>query len=232
MDLTPHPVKVVRKEKLASNVVELEVFLLHGFNLSYQAGQYIQFLFDGTFRSYSMVNAPVQNNIRLVFVIELVEDGLAAAFINRLNVGDQFAIRGPYGNFVVGDTNQNLLFVATGVGIAPIMSQITDVLNKKAQNELMLLFGLRNEDNIFYHDILKALELQYSNLTFVPILSKPAGGWQGMRGRVTDILQAKPGQWSSSLAFVCGNQDMVTSVRSLLIEQGMPAENFHQEIFY
>lgn len=229
MDLTEYKSTVIRKQQLTSTVVELVLRPDSIGAWTFKPGQYIQFLFDYTFRSYSMVNPPKAGIEELVFCIKLVPDGMASEYVKGLSVGDEVTFRGPYGDFTPFD-NRDICCIATGVGIAPIRSIIEANIN--SNKNIRLLFGLREEEDIFYHDAFFLLARQHANFSFVPLLSRPRGSWQGEKGRVTDYLIAHPEFAQNHLNFICGSQAMVIDVRDILLRQGLEKENIKTEVFF
>ena len=130
-----------------------------------------------------------------------------------------------------GMTQKDLLFIATGVGIAPVRSVIFDLLNKTFPNNIKLLFGLRSEQDIFYYDVFEKLADQHQNFSFIPMLSKPQGEWAGQKGTVTDYLKSHTDIIRNQVSFICGSQAMVTDVRDILLRSGRSSGDIKQEIF-
>jgi ferredoxin-NADP reductase len=250
MDLTERKSIVKSKRHLTRDVVELVLERTENDGFTYQAGQYIQFLFDFTFRSYSMVNTPSSSPFsegeklqvqvpplaegrlggvkELVFCIKLIPDGLASEYVANLQVGDEVIFRGPYGDFTAHQA-QNMLCVATGVGVAPIRCIIEDRLYQS--ESVTLLFGVREEKDIFYHDVFFNLAKHHQNFLFIPMLSQPKGEWSGEVGRVTDYLRNNEEIAKNHQIFICGSQAMVIDVRDILLRQGAEEKNIKTEIF-
>ena len=221
---------VKEKRVLANSVVELALELASNADFKFIAGQYVGFQMEYTARSYSMVSTPAEPLLR--FCIKIVEDGIGSDYVSSLKVGDKVELSGPYGQFVFVTQQTDLLFIATGVGIAPVISIITDVLQRGFKKNITLLFGLRSETDIFYHDSFKKLTKQHHNFIFVPMLSQPKGEWPGEKGRVTNFITAHPEIVKNIPSFICGSQAMVTDVRDILIRQGVEPGNIKQEIFF
>ena len=133
---------VIKKQQLNSNVVELELSRPDGF--TFQAGQYVGFQMEYTARSYSMVSTPDESTLR--FCIKIIEDGIGSEYVNSLKVGDEVFISGPFGKFTMDNASSDVLFVATGVGIAPIVSLI-HFLFKQDFNKNGFFKGLEGDPN-------------------------------------------------------------------------------------
>lgn len=219
------------KKYLTRDVVELSVKIDGALPFDYVPGQYAEFLLDYTFRSYSMVAASKNGKV-VTFLIKIVQDGIGSEYVQTLQEGHSVRLRAPYGSFVVNDENLDLLCVASGVGIAPIMAIINEQIQEKPDRQITLLFGVRSEADIFYHEELRKLADQHQSFTFIPLLSQPTGEWTGERGRVTEYIARHKDIVKNQLAFICGSQAMIIDARDILIKLGLPREQIKTEVFY
>ena len=228
-----YPSKVLNRENLTSHVLCLTLAKPKKFN--YIAGQFIQFYITDTanekkeiLRSYSIASAPNEKDLK--FCIKLVSNGKAGQYLEKTKVGQSLKFGGPVGKFINMDTTNPLYFVATGVGIAPIISIIqNELINKKTAQSIHLLFGVRAENDIFWTDILDNLKEKYKNFDYKLTLSQSSPEWNGAKGRVTDHLPKKIEK--NSQYFLCGNIAMIKDVSSFLETQDLPKANIHFEAF-
>ncbi len=223
-------VKLEEKKELTHNVVELHFSKPD--TLDFTAGQFMQFFIPDeekgeVKRSYSLCTSPKEAH--LGFCIKLLEGGKASHYFSHMKIGDEAQIAGPKGRFCCTPNPTPLYFIATGSGIAPIMGLITDELrHKKNTEEIRLLFGVRNEADMFWRDEFDALTREYPNFSYSFILSRPGEGWDGLEGYVTHHIEEHTTNHSY---YLCGRAEMVKDVRSLLIERGVDAKHIHFEIF-
>jgi CDP-4-dehydro-6-deoxyglucose reductase len=117
------------------------------------------------------------------------------------------------------------------VGIAPFVSVITDILARGYLGQVMLLFGLRNEENVFYYDKFNVLAKMHPNFKFLPMLSKPQSHWPGETGRVTTYLEVHYPDYKERKFYICGSKEMVTDTRAVLVKAGHDARDVQLEIF-
>lgn len=220
-----------KKETLTDNIVLLRFQKPDGF--SFLAGQFVQFMFPNsgqqTLRSYSIASAP--NDPYLEFCVKLLPNGVASGVIEHIESGNKIDVRGPLGRFIVNGVPA-CFFIAAGVGIAPIMGMLRDqVLYKKTEREMRLLFGVRSEADLFWVDELEKLRSSSPNMfSYHVTLSQPklSGGWTGLRGRVTEHLLHHLVEHSY---YLCGSAAMVKDVRETLMKNGITANRIHFEIF-
>ncbi len=226
-----HTVKLVRKNFLTPDMLELRLAKPAGF--SFQAGQFVQCSIPDatattpTLRSYSIASAPPAEH--LLLYVKIVPGGKASEYLRKIQVGESISFRGPEGRFVVvPEQAAAKTFVATGSGIAPIISMLEDEAAKPYPGRMHLVFGVRHENDVFCKERLEALKSTCTNFSYTLTLSQPSDAWTGAHGRVTEHVANLPkeGNW-----YLCGSLPMVKDVRALLSQAGVPSKNMHFEIF-
>jgi len=123
------------------------------------------------------------------------------------------------------DVNQVSLF-ATGSGIAPMRAVIeSKALTGKA---CRLYYGGREEGNLAYTDRFDSW--RQNGIEVIPVLSKGDDSWTGRRGYVQDVMKEDEERGEGFVlsakhgALLCGQKDMVTAVRAVYAELGVPEE--------
>ncbi len=223
--------KVLSKKSIAPNVVELAVELVEPGKIVFTAGQFMQFEIGTQLRSYSIVSAPGDRK-DLSFCIELVKEGLGSEFVRNLKEGDLISMKGPFGVFTLKDFQKSAAFVATGVGVAPFKPMIEEALKYGYKKPVLLLFGIRTQDDAIYFEDFHKLSSEYKNFEFIPILSKPNGKeWNGETGRVTLFLETNYEKYKDRLFYLCGGMQMIKDARGVLLEKGHSPLNIKLEIF-
>lgn len=178
-------------------------------------------------RSYSMTDRPdVDSSFEIC--VSQTNSGIGVNYLNSLELGQKIEALGPLGMFFVDPENsareKKLLFVATGAGIAPIKSMLTQLLQIDGdQRPITLYWGMRNENDFFWLEDFQGLEKAFSNFHLKLIVSRPSPEWTLSRGRVTDLL-IDEGLSSDTGVYICGNPEMMTSVIDLL------QNNFHHDL--
>ncbi len=229
---TEHIVSLVRKQFIASNVLELR--FTRPANWQFKAGQFVQFKIPAqdefVWRSYSIASAPASNY--LDFCLKIIPGGKASEFFNVLSIGDKATFRGPDGFFVITEAAAaHKIFIGTGTGLAPLISILSDrVPQKIVGDKLSLIFGVRTEKDLFWQDRLQALATQSSQFNYQTALSRPENeaGWAGLVGRVNAHIPAitEPAEY-----YICGSLEMIKDVRAVLLSQKIPMKHIHFEIF-
>lgn len=190
--------------------------------LAFVPGQFLSFTAEinekEITRAYSVASSP--NGNRFEICLNRVEDGLFSPHLFDLKRGDLLEFRGPYGAFHFRNPVGNSILVATGTGIAPFRSMLQAQLPIDDAHEFTLIFGVRHEHGLLYRSELDELARRYSNLRFIPTLTRPDGDWTGRTGRVQGHLIEVLGDGRDVDVYICGLNEMVDETRGLLKSLG------------
>ena len=190
--------------------------------LHFKPGQFVSFneVLGGKkiIRPYSIASLP--DGKRFELCLNLVEEGIFSPFLFSLKPGDPVEMGAPLGFFVVRNPDKELLFIATGTGIAPFRAMTPGYLQNPQARQLTLLFGVRHESSIYYRGDFDALARQYSNFRFWPTLSRAEPGWTGRTGHVQTHLLEAIGDRRDLDIYICGLKAMVDDVRGILKAMG------------
>lgn len=214
-----------QKKALTPEILELRFSKPEAFE--YWAGQFVQFHIREKnkiiLRSYSISSCP--SDPYLEFCVKLVPAGKGSGLFSGLEIGMTATMQGPSGRFTIDGSVSELVFIATGVGLAPIMSMLRD---EKSSREIYLLFGTRTEQDLFWLDRIESIHKKNPRFSHLITLSGSSGDWTGARGRVTEHLDGLP---KEAVYYLCGNVEMVKDVRSKLLANGVSAQRIRFEVF-
>src|SRR5580658_8239975 len=182
---------------------------------------------DDITRAYSIVSPP--DGTRFALCANLVQDGYLSPFLFALSPGDEIDFKGPYGAFILRRPVSDSIFVATGTGIAPFRSMLMTQLGAHPERSFTLIFGVRHEQGLLYHDELSALAERYPNLRYMPTLTRPSEQWGGGVGRVQQPTLEALGDRRDVDVYICGLRDMVDDVRAKLKEAGLDRKHIIYE---
>jgi len=229
MEKSIYQIKLLGKQEVSKNM--LEITFERPTNFDFLAGQFVQFSIPSGEkklpRFYSICSSPSEKILR--FCIKIVNDGVGSTFLFGLQTGESLEMIGPQGMFTVGEKKTPILCVATGAGIAPIISIIADQLERGDQKKINLIFGVRSQEDIFFVNYLEELA-KNSNFSYQITLSRPNENqkWDGLVGRVTDHLG---GDFVGHQIYLCGSVGMVRDVREILINKKIDQREIRLEIF-
>ena len=152
-------------------------------------------------------------------------------YLHSLEVGDQITVRGPYGNHFPVETSlkgKNLLFIAGGIGLAPLRSVINYVIdNRENYGKVDILYGSRSADDLVQ---LKEIQEVWMNTPGVNVhltIDRPQEGWDGNVGFVPAYLKELNFAAEGKVALVCGPPIMIKFVLAALKEMGFEDEQVY-----
>jgi CDP-4-dehydro-6-deoxyglucose reductase len=226
---------VDRVRDLTHDVRELGLRLREPKEIQFKAGQFISF--DLTppggerlmIRPYSIASPPSESD-RITLVFNRVPGGRGSTYLFNLKEGDAVAFEGPQGSFHLRERMRNVLFVATGTGIAPIRSMLLDLVNNGYAGTATLYWGLRSQRDVYYQQEFEALAARDPHVSFAIALSRPEAGWQAYAGRVTGLVDARVTSVKNLDVFLCGNHAMIRDVTQIIQAKGLCP--IYREIYY
>lgn len=180
-------------------------------------------------RAYSISSPPSHGDVFDLCVTH-VEGGTVSTFIHKLKIGDTVDVLGPLGRFTLPDPlPRDVVFIATGSGIAPFRSMIFDQLVRLTPRSLYLIFGNRYADDILYKEEWPALTQAHPNFKLLHTLSRPGPEWNGEKGYVQEKIEKFIPDRAQKDFYICGLNAMITQVQARLIGLGVPVEQVHYE---
>lgn len=236
MPITQYQARLSEKETIGEKFLFLKLELVEPTAITFEAGQYLLLNCPDSprKRQYSIVSAPrLEHAVELL--VEVIPDGVASGYFQRLQPGDPVSFYAPAGEFFIKpeiqSTTDPLVFVGTGSGLAPLRSMILDQLRtREATRKIHLLVGMRHASELFWLDLYEELHDNFPNFTYHVTLSKAPEDWTLCRGRVTDCLSVHD-LLPNAHYYLCGNPHMIDDVMKLLASRGVAQDRVHHEKF-
>ena len=152
-------------------------------------------------------------------------------YIHKLQKGEKVELFGPAGKFVIEKDSfeKDIIFVATGTGIAPFRSMINYLLRKGFQKRIILIKGFRNEKSSLYDKEFSKLADRHRNFEVYNILSRPENAGFENKGYVQDFLQKYLPENFSGHVYICGLSPMINAVNDKLVSMGVQKERIFYE---
>ena len=194
-----------------------------------------------TIRAYSMANYPEEKGVILLNVSiafpppgsgDEVPPGVVSSYLFSLKPGDRVTIGGPYGEFFAKDTDNEMVFIGGGAGMAPLRSHIFDQLKRlRTDRKISFWFGVRSKRDLIYHDEFTRLAAEHSNFKYTPALSEPkeTDDWNGPVGFIHQVAHdeylSEHEAPEDCEYYMCGPPLMVSAVQKMLGDLGVSEEN-------
>jgi len=213
----------------------------------FEPGQYmtIGVMVDGKIvqRPYSVASAPsVAGDEGYEFYVRLVQGGTFTPILWELPVGHRMRMIGPKGKFMLRpDDDRMHVFVSSGTGNAPFLSMMRQLMIDGRPRPAILLNGVSYAHELGYRELVERWQRTGDYpVTFVPTVSRPNdpvnASWQGRTGRVESILGPVLDELglspANSIAYICGNPDMIVSAEETLLARGFPEDQVHKELYW
>jgi predicted ferric reductase len=201
----------------------------------YRAGQFVWMtvgrrrapLFDHPF---SIADSPARPGLSLI----IKEVGDFTRTVGTIAPGTPVGIDGPHGEFVLEeDEDDGVLLLAGGVGIAPIMGLLRDMVARRDARPVRLAYAAGRPDNFACIDEIEAAKNEL-DLRVILVSEEGAEGWTGVTGRLDGerLRQLLDGlDPERTRAYICGPGPMVTAVSDTLLNLGLPMKNIDYERF-
>jgi len=229
------PCRVQKMERVAEDVIILGLKLPANERLQFLAGQYLEFLLkDGTRRSFSMGNAPHDDELLQLHVRHVAGGQFTDHVFGKMKERDILRFEGPQGTFFLReDSTKPIVFVASGTGFAPIKSIIESALHKDVRRPMTLYWGGRRPNDLYMSALAEGWAAQ-GRITYVPVVSDalPEDNWTGRTGFVHRAVMQDFPDLSGHQVYACGVPIMVDSARKDFIAScKLPEEEFYADSF-
>ena len=200
---------------------------------------------EETYRAYSMANHPGEGNIIMLNIriatppwdnvkkqFMKVPSGLCSTFVFTRKPGDKVMISGPYGEFHIKKTQNEMVYIGGGAGMAPLRSHIFHLFHTlKTDRKVTYWYGARSKREIFYEEEFRKIEAEFPNFKFNIALSEPMpeDNWTGYTGFIHKVLHdnylSKHDEPEDIEYYLCGPPMMNSAVFKMLYDLGIPDEN-------
>jgi len=221
------PVKIHEILKINSDIIKIVLRFPPKTDFKFLPGQYVNIIKGNIKRSYSI--GGVENDNMLIFYIKVYPNGLMSKYlIEEAKENDLLRMEGPFGTFFLREQRlQNIIFLATGTGIAPILSILQSPINKDLiyMQKIFVFHGGRLETDLIELEYFKSLDINY-----FPTLSrcKVDGFYEGY---VQYVLWEQEIDLTNATVYACGSSKMIEDSKKLLISKGLQSDQFYSDAF-
>jgi len=224
--MLPRRYRVRRAWHEFDDVASMELEPVDGPAVAFQPGQFNMLYAFGVGEIAVSISGDAAQTGQLIHTTRAV--GQVSAAVTRLRDGDMLGVRGPFGTPwpVAEATGRHVVFVAGGLGLAPLRPAIYHVLaNRQDYAGMTLVYGARSPAELLYPDELKSWKSRFDTEVEVTV-DHALPGWTGRVGVVTTVLDhALAGTDPATIsAFLCGPEIMMRFTVMSLAEAGVPAD--------
>ncbi len=237
--LSRHPYRVVEVKQEIHNVWTVKLAPPEGEALyDYYPGQFHFITFHRgrnlpvEEHHWTISSSPAQKE----FISSTIkESGDFTSTIGLTKPGDEAVIQGPFGRFsyVLHPEDNDMVFIAGGIGITPFMGMIRYMRDMKADLRVLILYANRSEKDVVFYDELAQMEVgEKPQLAVIHVLSNPGIAWAGEKGHVDrEKIERHVGPVGGKAFYVCGPPPMSAKIIDTLRAMGVPYGQIRREIF-
>ncbi|HCI03030.1 MAG: NADH:ubiquinone reductase (Na(+)-transporting) subunit F [Oceanospirillaceae bacterium] len=201
---------------------------------------------ETTIRAYSMANYPeekgvVKFNIRIASPppgSQGIPPGKMSSYVFNLKAGDTITVYGPFGEFFAKESDNEMVFIGGGAGMAPMRSHIFDQLKRlNSTRKISFWYGARSMREAFYSEEYDQLQADNDNFEWHLALSdpQPEDNWDGLTGFIHNVLYEqylKDHEAPEDCEYyMCGPPMMNAAVIAMLKDLGVEDENIMLDDF-
>ena len=223
------PARINSLELLSEDIMQVNLRLPPTSNFIFVEGQFIDIIGPNSIRrSYSIAN--VSSNKEIILLIKKVKDGeFSNYWFSEAKLNDLLRIEGPKGTFFLRDSAKHLVFLATGTGIAPIIS-ILERLDFDSDfnqtKDISLFWGNRVQKDFVWSPSFKKI-----NVNFYPVMSREDKDWNGEVGYIQNVALKILNNIKDVNVYACGTSAMIDSAKSSFLEAGLSEKDFYADKF-
>ncbi len=176
---------------------------------------------------FSITSSPTQQAY-LEFSIK--KCGCVTEWLHAIEPGQQVTLRGPYGNGFPVDTafrGQDMLFVAGGIGLAPLRSVINYIRDNRASyGKVDIVYGARSKEDLVDYPEITEQWCRESDLSVHLTIDRAQDGWDGHVGFVPNFVRDLRFE-TNKIAVICGPPIMIKFTLAALQELGFAREQVY-----
>ena len=191
---------------------------------TFESGQFGEYSVFGIGEAPFCISSSPTRCDHLEFAVKRV--GRVTNALHRLSVGTEIGFRGPYGNSFPLDylKNKNMVFIAGGIGLAPLRSLIWNVIdNRDKYQKIDIIYGARSPSDLCFSYDLESWS-QDKTVNMVVTVDKGDKDWKGKEGFVPQVLEQVAPSAKNAVAVVCGPPIMIRFTFPVLDKLGFTPE--------
>jgi Na+-transporting NADH:ubiquinone oxidoreductase subunit F len=182
-------------------------------------------------RNYSLATNPschrqLEFNIRIATPPrgQDCDAGVGSTYAHSLRAGDSVKLIGPFGDFLIKNSDKEMIYLGGGAGMAPLRSHLSFLFDtRQTTRKVSFWYGARSKQELFYENYFKELAERHPNFSFHAVLSEPLpdDDWTGPAGFVHEVLRDQYLKQHPALGhvefYLCGPPAMMQAARRMLI---------------
>jgi ferredoxin-NADP reductase len=206
----------------------------------FRAGQHIDLVFahphqgneNDNFRTFSLASCPQEK--KSIMIAMRMRKTIFKSGLQSAALGTKFVVSRPRGSFTLHkDATRPAVFLAGGIGIAPIRSILHHAVLERLQHKLYLFYSNRDAHDAAFMQDLESLSAQNQNFIFIPtVTGHKSLAWRYEKGHINqEMLKRYLLALKGPVYYLAGPSGMVTAMNSLLNSTGVSEDDIKTEEF-
>ncbi|MFO7991270.1 MAG: FAD/NAD(P)-binding protein [Thermoplasmata archaeon] len=223
----PQKAEILNVKEMTEREKLFEIELESGKPLGHEPGQFVEVSIPGVGEApISISSSPTREKSSFELCVRKV--GNVTGVLHGMKAGDKVGIRGPFGNGFPVDTleGKDVLFIAGGLGIAPLRSLINYVLDRRDDfADVKILYGCREPCELLYEDEVTKWRAS-EKIDYRETVDRCPEGvcWEGKVGVITTLIPGVDIDLDNTNTVVCGPPIMYRFVLQELEKKQVPEE--------
>jgi ferredoxin-NADP reductase len=237
--MAEHRMTLVDRQKIATDTMAFWLEPDDGY-FEFRAGQHVDLVFahpqqgseNDNFRTFSLASAPQEK--KFIMIAMRMRKTTFKNVLQSAPLGTKFVVSRPRGSFTLHkDATRPAVFLAGGIGIAPIRSILQHAAQNRSEHKLYLFYSNRNADDAAFMDELEGLGGRNHNFIFIPtITGHRTMAWSYEKGYINhEMLKCYLMSIKGPVYYIAGPSGMVTAMTRLLNSCGVSEDDMKTEEF-
>jgi sulfhydrogenase subunit gamma (sulfur reductase) len=230
----PVPAKIIEIKEFTAKEKFFRLELPAGKSLGHVPAQFVMVSIFGIGEAPISISSPPSTDNKFELCVRAVGD--VTNNMHKMKVGDVVHIRGPFGHgyedsIIQSMQGKQIVFIAGGLGYAPVRSLINKVIPEhKNYEKVFVLYGYRNPSEKLYDEETKAIAAMGGNVEYLETVDKADSTWKGNVGVITTLIPKININPDNTVAVICGPPIMYKFVVKSLLERKVPKENIYMSL--
>jgi len=230
---------LLTKTKLARDTMQFDFQLPEADELIFRPGQFLSIALpkvrtrgdEGNVRYFSLVSSP--NEKKKFSIATRFSSSAFKQALFGLSLGEEVEMGGVGGQMILPETaDQELVFIAGGIGITPFMSMLSFVKEAQTGQQITLIYSNRNRPIAPYLDELEKLTEDLSNFKLLVTMTEDEY-WPGEKRLVDyEFIKEHITDYKAKKYFVAGPPGMVLAMANNFDRLGITKEHYILEEFF
>jgi ferredoxin-NADP reductase len=181
----------------------------------------------GTKRWFTLSSSPTEELAAITTRLAGEKGSSFKDALSKLKPGAELDMARPMGDFTLPkDKNQEIVYVAGGIGITPMRSMAKYLTDTKERRPITLIHAVSAPEDLVFKDLFTSYGLNY-----IPVVGHPDKSWKGESGQLDGQRIIKLAEPEGKLFYLSGPEPMIEALANSLHEAGVPKKQIVTDFF-